>query len=120
MSELGAEVPVHFSAFHPAHRMLDVPRTPASTLKRARAIARDAGIAYVYLGNVRTRDGATTRCAGCGDLLVDRVSYRVADYRITPDGACLRCGRHVPGIWDPAGPPPPTGQWWPQHLAIGA
>ena len=120
MSELGAEVPVHFSAFHPAHRMLDVPRTPASTLERARAIARDAGIAHVYLGNVRTRDGATTRCAGCGDLLVDRVGYRVADYRITPDGACPRCGRHVPGIWDPAGPPPPTGQWWPQRLAIGA
>ena len=69
---------------------------------------------------MRTRDGATTRCAGCGDLLVDRVGYRVADYRITPDGACPRCGRHVPGIWDPAGPPPPTGQWWPQRLAIGA
>ena len=120
VSELGQEVPVHFSAFHPAHRMLDAPRTPASTLERARAIARDAGIAHVYLGNVRTRDGAATRCAGCGDLLVDRVGYRVADYRITPDGACPRCGRHVPGIWDPAGPPPPTGQWWPRHLAIGA
>ena len=73
------------------------------------AIARDAGIAHVYLGNVRTRDGATTRCAGCGDLLVDRVGYRVADYRITPEGACPQCGREVAGIWDPAGPSPAVG-----------
>ena len=120
VAELGAEVPVHFSAFHPAHRMLDTPRTPVSALERARTIAYDAGIAHVYLGNVRTRDGAATRCAGCGALLVDRDGYRVADYRITPEGSCPRCGRRAPGIWDPAGPPPAAGQWWPRRVAIGA
>ena len=105
-SELGSE----------AHRMLDVPRTPASTLERARAIAHDVGIAHVYLGNVRTSSGSSTCCAGCGALLVDRAGYRVTDYRITPDGA----GHEVAGIWDPAGPPPAVGQWWPRRVAVGA
>ena len=118
-AELGAEVPVHFSAFHPAHRMRETPRTPASTLERARAIARDAGLAHVYLGNVRTRDGASTRCAGCGTLLVDREGYRVTDYRITSEGACPQCGRRVPGLWDPAAPPPAAGQWLPRRVAVG-
>ncbi|CAM2936493.1 AmmeMemoRadiSam system radical SAM enzyme [Actinomyces slackii] len=120
VAELGSEVPVHFSAFHPAHRMLDVPRTPASTLERAREIARDAGIAHVYLGNVRTRDGSSTRCAGCGALLVGREGYRVTDYRITPEGACPQCDRGVAGLWDPAGPPPAVGQWWPRRVDVGA
>ena len=118
-AELGVEVPVHFSAFHPAHRMLDVARTPPSTLVRARDIAHDAGLAHVYLGNVRLADGATTRCAGCGSLLVDRAGYHVTTYRITPQGTCPQCGRTVPGIWDPAGPPPEVGQWWSRRVEVG-
>ena len=117
-SELGTEVPVHFTAFHPAHRMRDVPPTPASTLERARAVAHDAGLAHVYLGNVRVEGGATTRCAGCGTVLVEREGYEVTVYRLTPAGTCPDCGCTLPGTWDPAGPPPAAGQWYPRRVRI--
>ena len=118
VGELGSEVPLHFSAFHPAHRMRDVPRTPVATLLRARAIARDAGLEHVYLGNVRVPGGSTTHCSACGSVLVDRESYEVTGYRLTPHGTCPDCGRLLPGIWDPAGPPPPTGQWYPRRVQV--
>ena len=64
--ELGMEVPIHFTAFHPDYKMVDLARTPAATLTRARNIAMRAGIRYVYTGNVHDRTGGTTFCAGCG------------------------------------------------------
>lgn len=117
-AELGTEVPLHFTAFHPAHRMLDVPRTPMARLRRARAIAHDAGLAHVYLGNVRDNDAATVRCAGCGCALVEHEGYRLSAYRVTAHGTCPLCDRPVAGIWDPAGPPPDTGQWWPRRVDV--
>src|SRR5439155_20505240 len=71
-AELGPDVPLHFTAFHPDWKMRDTPHTPAPTLTRARAIAKRHGLRYVYTGNVRDRDGASTWCSGCGMRLIGR------------------------------------------------
>ena len=96
-TELGQDVPLHFSAFHPDHRMRDVPATPSQTLRRARRIALDAGLRYVYIGNVHDVDGATTWCPGCGRGLIVRDWYRILDYRLTADGHCPDCGFAIAG-----------------------
>jgi pyruvate formate lyase activating enzyme len=106
MRELGPDVPLHFSAFHPDFRMLDVPPTPAATLTRARRIAIDAGLRYVYTGNVHDVAGGTTTCPGCGAAVVERDWYEIESYRLTGDGHCTQCGAAVAGVFD--GPP---GEW---------
>ncbi|MFW2390343.1 MAG: AmmeMemoRadiSam system radical SAM enzyme, partial [Polyangiales bacterium] len=75
--ELGPDVPVHFSAFHPSYKMLDVPPTSRASLRRARAIAKAAGIRHVYTGNVHDREGDTTYCADCGSSLITRDWYEL-------------------------------------------
>lgn len=103
-SELGPDVPLHFSAFHPDWRMRDVPRTPATTLTRARSIALDAGLHYVYTGNVHDVTGDTTWCPGCGEALIVRDWYEIRGYRLTDDGRCPTCDHEIAGRFDPAGP----------------
>ena len=95
--ELGTDVPLHFSAFHPDFRMLDHPPTPKATLVRARAQARANGLKYVYLGNVRDRDGETTACGQCGATLIVRDGYELTAYRLDASGACLNCGAPLAG-----------------------
>lgn len=97
VDEIGPDVPLHFSAFHPDHHMRDVPPTPPQTLRRARRIALDAGLRFVYVGNVHDVDGDTTRCPGCRATLVVRDWYRILDYRLTADGRCPDCGYALPG-----------------------
>ena len=97
VAELGSDTPVHFSAFHPDHRMLDTPRTPPATLTRAREIALDAGLRYVYTGNVHDRTGDTTFCARCGTGLIVRDWHRVLAYHLTAEGACPSCTHPLPG-----------------------
>jgi pyruvate formate lyase activating enzyme len=94
--DLGAEVPLHFTAFHPDFKMSDIPRTPAATLRRAREQARAHGIAHVYTGNVHDQDGQSTYCAGCGALLIERDWYTLGTYRIQ-GGACPSCGHPAAG-----------------------
>ena len=101
LRELGPEVPLHFSAFHPDFKMLDVPPTPPATLRRARAIAMREGLKYVYTGNVHDREGDTTRCPGCGAALIERDWYKIEGYRLTADGHCPDCGTAIPGRWQP-------------------
>ncbi|SDB80100.1 pyruvate formate lyase activating enzyme [Raineyella antarctica] len=96
-AELGPDTPLHFSAFHPDNRMLDTPPTPPATLTRAREIAMDEGLNYVYTGNVHDRAGDTTRCSGCGGKLIVRDWYRILSYRLTSDGRCPDCGQPLPG-----------------------
>ena len=96
IENLGPDVPLHFSAFHPAHRMLDVPDAPVN-LTRARQIALDAGLRYVYTGNVHDRDGDTTVCPDCGTELIVRDWYRIIVDRLTPEGRCPGCGLQIPG-----------------------
>ncbi len=99
-SELGPDVPVHFSAFHPDHRLREVPRTPLSTLVRAREAALSAGCRYVYTGNVHHRDGDATICPGCGLAVVERDWYEIVHYRLDAAGRCRACGTSIPGRFD--------------------
>ena len=95
--ELGLDVPLHFTAFHPDYKLTDLPPTPASTLSRARRIAQAEGLRYVYTGNVHDREGGTTFCPSCRATLVVRDWHRILKYRITAEGACRECGAPIPG-----------------------
>jgi pyruvate formate lyase activating enzyme len=98
---LGPDVPLHFSAFHPDFRLRDLPPTPPATLARARRQALAAGLRYVYTGNVHDLEGDATVCPDCGATLIARDWYELLDYRLTPDGRCLACGRSIAGRFDP-------------------
>jgi pyruvate formate lyase activating enzyme len=97
MENLGPDVPLHFSAFHPDYKMLDIPPTPAATLKRARRIAMNTGLHYVYTGNVHDQEGDTTLCPHCHTPLIVRDWYEILEYRLTPDGCCPNCATPLPG-----------------------
>ena len=98
--ELGPDVPLHFSAFHPDYKMIDIPATPTQTLSRARAIALQAGLHYVYTGNVHDTDGGSTYCPSCRAPLIVRDWYRIEDYRLTPDGHCPDCQTSIAGHFE--------------------
>lgn len=106
LAEIGPEVPLHFSAFHPDFKMLDVPPTPASTLRTARATALDVGLHFVYTGNVHDPSGETTSCPTCGHVLIERDWYEILAYTVTADGRCPQCGTVVPGRFGTA-----VGHW---------
>ena len=95
-TDLGLDVPLHFTAFHPDYRMLDTPPTPPATLRRARGIGLEAGLRYVYTGNVHDRDGGTTRCPSCRAAVLERDWYDIVVARIDR-GACSACGTPIPG-----------------------
>ncbi len=97
---LGVDVPLHFTAFHPDYRMRDYPPTPASSLQRARQIAQERGLRYVYTGNVRDREGGTTRCYGCGAALIVRDGYQLRSWSLDPSGACRACGTPCAGVFE--------------------
>ena len=94
---LGPDVPLHFTAFHPDFKLRDKPRTPSETLHRARAIALDAGLHYVYEGNI-TAGAGNTNCPRCGVVLIRRSWHNVIENRLA-DGACPDCGQPIPGRW---------------------
>ncbi|MDQ7012122.1 MAG: AmmeMemoRadiSam system radical SAM enzyme [Mariprofundaceae bacterium] len=100
VTELGPDVPLHFSAFHPDYKMMDVPPTPAATLSRARRIAMDAGLHYVYTGNVHDTTGGTTYCPNCATPLIVRDWYEIPDYQLSDDGHCPQCGKKIAGVFD--------------------
>jgi pyruvate formate lyase activating enzyme len=95
-TDLGVDVPIHFSAFHPDYKLTDRPRTPPETLRRARAIAREHGLRYVYTGNVHDRDGDATYCPGCNAAVIERDWFEILGSRMTND-ACAACGTKIPG-----------------------
>jgi pyruvate formate lyase activating enzyme len=97
--ELGPEVPLHFSAFHPDWKLTDTPPTPGATLSRARRIALDAGLKYVYTGNLHDVDGGTTYCPGCQHRLIVRDWYEIQKYELTPTGNCPYCQTRIPGYF---------------------
>jgi pyruvate formate lyase activating enzyme len=97
---MGAEVPLHFSAFHPDYKLTDRPPTPPATLTRARAIAREVGLRHVYTGNVHDAEGATTSCATCGERLIERDWFAITRSRLR-DGACPSCGARLAGRFAP-------------------
>jgi pyruvate formate lyase activating enzyme len=94
---LGADVPLHFTAFHPDYKMLDVAPTPPATLQRARRIGLDNGLRYVYTGNVHDTAGGTTFCPGCGATLIVRDWYRILEFDLDENGGCRECGAVLAG-----------------------
>ena len=108
VDELGPDVPMHFTAFHPDWKMPDHPHTPASTLRRAREIARGNGVRYAYTGNVHDADGGSTYCHHCGQCLIERDWYRLGAWNLDAEGHCNACGTPCagrfeasPGTWGP-------------------
>ncbi len=97
LAHLGPDVPLHFTAFHPDFKLQDKPPTPPETLHRARKIARDAGLHYIYEGNIHS-DGANTLCPRCETLLIRRSWHSVLEDKLR-DGACHKCGCAIPGVW---------------------
>jgi pyruvate formate lyase activating enzyme len=93
--ELGPETPWHLSRFFPAYKMTEVPPTPMATLQRVREIGREAGLRYVYGGNVSGEEN--TFCHACGHLLIRRSGYRIVENVVQPDGCCTDCGAPVAG-----------------------
>ena len=100
LEHLGPDVPLHFSAFHPDFKLLDVPATPPATLRKARAIAKQVGLHHVYVGNVHDVEGDTTSCASCGEVLIVRDWYAILDYRLDPEGRCPSCKAALAGRFD--------------------
>jgi len=98
--ELGVHVPVHFTAFHPDFKMTDLPPTPPATLKRARKIAMQEGLQFVYTGNIHDTEGGTTLCPSCKSALIVRDWHRIEKYRLTPSGACPDCGTAIAGRFE--------------------
>jgi pyruvate formate lyase activating enzyme len=113
LANVGPDVPLHFSAFHPDFKMRDVPATPPETLRRARRIALEAGLRFVYTGNVHDPEGQTTRCPGCGAAAVVRDWYDMVAYALTDDGRCTACGFAVPGVFEG-----PVGGWGRRRLPV--
>ncbi len=93
---MSRDVPLHFSAFHPDYKMLDRPRTPPATLTRARRIAIDEGLRYVYTGNVHDPEGDTTFCPGCRAKVIERDWFAVKAVRMR-GSACAACGTRIAG-----------------------
>jgi pyruvate formate lyase activating enzyme len=96
-ANLGPDVPLHFTAFHPDYKMLDVPPTPPATLTRARQRAMAAGLRYVYTGYVHDREGDTTYCARCHAPVIVRDWYEILSYRLDAQGRCAECATPLPG-----------------------
>ncbi|MCE1181621.1 MAG: AmmeMemoRadiSam system radical SAM enzyme [Rhodocyclales bacterium] len=99
--ELGPDVPLHFTAFHPDWKMPDTPATPPATLTQARQIARDAGLHYVYTGNVHDSSGGSTYCPQCHQPLIVRDWYAIRRYALTPQGHCPHCQTPIAGHFGP-------------------
>jgi pyruvate formate lyase activating enzyme len=95
--ELRPDVPLHFTAFHPDYKMDDLPATPSATLARARRIAQEEGLQYVYTGNVHDREGGSTFCPACHALLIERDWHRILRYELTDDGRCPHCATAIAG-----------------------
>jgi pyruvate formate lyase activating enzyme len=101
LRSVSPDIPWHVTAFHPDYKMTDSPSTPPRTLQTASEIGQEAGLNYVYAGNLPGRVGSleNTYCSHCSTLLIERRGYVVLDYKITAQGTCRKCGTPVPGIW---------------------
>ncbi|MGW8267997.1 MAG: AmmeMemoRadiSam system radical SAM enzyme [Longimicrobiales bacterium] len=106
VENLGPDVPMHFTAFHPDWKLRDAPATPRATLLRARDIALANGVRHAYVGNVRDKSASSTYCHGCGELLIGRDGYVLSDWKLEKEGTCPDCGTPLAGVFDPS-----PGSW---------
>lgn len=98
LASLDRDIPWHVSAFYPAYKMLDVPPTPMPTLLRAARIGHEAGLRFIYIGNVPGDEWADTMCPHCGRRLVRRRGFTILNQSIE-DGCCAACHASIPGVW---------------------
>lgn len=111
--ELGPDVPLHFSAFHPDFRLMDRPATPPATLTRARTIAMNNGLRFVYTGNVHDHNGGSTYCPGCGNVVIGRDWYVLTKWNLDDCGRCAQCGTQIPGRFEPL-----PGDWGARRVPV--
>ena len=113
VEELGPDVPMHFTAFHPDFRMLDKPPTPAETLHRARSIALQNGVRYAFTGNVYDPEGQSTYCHACQGLLIGRSEYNIDAWNLTDESTCSQCGTRCAGLFESQ-----PGTWGTRRLPV--
>lgn len=99
-NELGEGVPVHFSRFHPMYKIKNLPPTPPKTLDMARNVAMDAGLHYVYVGNLWGHKGESTYCPSCGNVVIMRIGYQILKFDLDENGHCKYCQHRIPGVWN--------------------
>jgi pyruvate formate lyase activating enzyme len=112
-NKLGADVPLHFSAFHPDWKMQDIPPTPPETLTRARNLAIANGLHYVYTGNIHDKTGGSTYCSSCHQLLIERDWYALDQWNLDRKGSCLHCGHQLAGHFETQ-----AGNWGAKRMPI--
>jgi len=95
--EVGEETPWHITQFHSTYKLIDLPRTPVTILRRAREIGLEAGLRYVYEGNVPGENGENTYCHNCGKMLIRRFGYQILENKIK-NSACAYCGAEIDGV----------------------
>ena len=110
---LNPYVPLHFTAFHPDYKMLDIPRTPLATLETARRIALDCGLKHVYTGNVAEISSGSTYCSHCNQLLIERAHYQLGQWNLDAAGRCNRCQTPLAGVIEAS-----PGDWGPRRQPI--
>ena len=98
LETLGPDTPLHYSGFHPQHRMRNLPPTPEDTLRRAREIGRTEGLRYVYAGNAMIENGETTFCPACHKPVLRRVRFEIAERHLV-GSACGWCAEPLAGVW---------------------
>jgi pyruvate formate lyase activating enzyme len=101
LAGVSQDIPWHVTAFHKDYKMTDPDNTPVQTLLRASEIGREAGLRYVYAGNIpgRVDEYESTFCPNCNQIVVRRTGYVITEYRLTGEGKCPNCGTKVPGVW---------------------
>lgn len=107
LAAISPDIPWHVTAFHKSYKMTEPANTSAAAILRAASIGRDAGLRYVYGGNLGgyADDLENTRCASCRELLIERCGFRVTRNRLTAEGCCPACGTRIPGVWRAASRP---------------
>lgn len=113
VSELGPDVPMHFTAFHPDWKMRDTPATPPETLTRARQIALANGVHFAYTGNVHDPAGGSTFCPNCHEVVIERDWYQLGFWGITSKGRCHVCNSPLPGVFEAE-----PGHWGPRRVPV--
>ena len=113
VENLGPDVPLHFTAFHPDWRMREVPPTPRKTLERARKIAMKNGVRFAYTGNIHDEAGQSTHCSSCGATLIGRDGYLITAWGLGRSGRCEACGAACPGHFEPL-----PGRWGARRLPV--
>lgn len=113
VENLGTDVPLHFSAFHPDWKMRDKDYTPHSTLNLARHIAMQHGLQYVYVGNVHDGEGSSTYCPNCQALLIERDWYELGRWGLDENACCQHCGTAIAGRFDPH-----PGDWGAKRMPV--